>query len=90
MGGDSKLYDKEAFIAGNVRGIPDPTRSQTLTDRTVIIHGDTVVSMGTDTERGTKLGSPFTEVARYTVTYVRRGDRWIAMAEHMDEVPTAK
>jgi len=90
MGGDGKLYDKEAFIAGNVRGVPDPTRSQTLTDRTVIVNGDTAVSMGTDTERGTKLGNPFTEVARYTVTYVRRGDRWVAVAEHMDEVPAAK
>ena len=90
MGGDSKIYDKDAFIAGNVRGVPDPTRTQTLTNRTVIINGDTAVSMGTDTERGTKSGNPFTEVARYTVTYVRRGDRWIAIAEHMDEVPVGK
>lgn len=90
IGGDSKLYDKEAFIAGNVRGVPDRTRTQTLTDRTVIIKGDTAVSMGTDTERGTRLGNPFTEVARYTVTYVRRGNRWIAVAEHMDAMPAAK
>lgn len=90
MAGDGKLYDKEAFIAGNVRGIPDPTRSQTLTDRTVVIDGDTAVSMGTDTERGTRLGNSFTEVARYVVTYVRRGDRWIAISEHMDELPAAK
>ena len=90
MGGNGKLYDKDAFIAGNVRGVPDPTRSQMLTDRTVIINGDTAVSMGTDTERGTRSGNPFTEVARYTVTYVRRGDRWLAVAEHMDEVPAGK
>lgn len=90
MGSDGKLYDKEAFIAGNVRGLPDPTRSQTLTDRTVIVDRDTAVSMGTDTERGTKLGNPFTEVTRYTVTYVRRGNRWIPIAEHMDEMSAAK
>ena len=90
MGGDGKIYDKDAFIAGNVRGVPDPTRTQTLTNRTVIINGDTAVSMGTDTERGTRSGNSFTEVARYTVTYVRRDDRWIAVAEHMDEVPVGK
>jgi ketosteroid isomerase-like protein len=90
MGGDGKLYDKDAFITGNVRGAPDPTRSQTLTDRTVIVNGDTAVSMGTDTERGTHSGKPFKEVARYTVTYVRRGERWIPIAEHMDDVPLPK
>jgi ketosteroid isomerase-like protein len=89
-GADGKLYTREAFIAANVRGVPDPTRSQTLTDRTVIINGDTAVSLGTDTERGTKMGKPFVEMARYTVTYVRRGARWIAVAEHMDDVPAAK
>lgn len=90
MGSDGKLYDKQDFIEGNVRGVPDPTRSQTLTDRTVIVIGDTAVSMGTDTERGTQMGKQFTEVARYTVTYVRRGDRWFAMAEHMDDLPQSK
>lgn len=86
-GANGKLYGKDAFIAANVQGPLDPDRTQTLTDRTVIIHGDTAVSMGTDTERGVKMGKPFTEVARYTVTYVHRGDRWIAIAEHMDDVP---
>lgn len=89
-GSDAKVYDKEAFIAAIVRGAPDPGRSQTLTDRNVIIDGDTAVSMGTDTERGTKSGRPFTDVARYTVTYVHRGERWIAVAEHMDEVTPGK
>lgn len=87
IGANGKLYDKEAFIAANVRGAPDPTQSQTLTDLTVIVDGDTAVSMGTDTERGTKMGKPYSEVARYSVTYVRRAGRWIAVAEHMDDMP---
>ena len=90
MGGDAKLYNKEAFIAATVRGAPDPTQAQMLSELTVIINGDTAVSMGTDTERGTKMGKPYTEVARYSVTYVRRGGRWIAVAEHMDEIPESK
>lgn len=90
IGADARLYDKEAFIAANLRGVPDPSKSQALTGRTVTVDGDTAVSMGTDTERGTRNGKPYTEVARYTVTYIRRAGRWTALAEHMDEVPAAK
>jgi len=50
--GAQKPYDKEAFIKGTVSGDIDPTESQTLTDRTVIVDGDTAVVVGTDTERG--------------------------------------
>lgn len=88
--GAGKPYEKEAFIKGIVSGDVDPTESQTLTDRTVIIDGDTTVVVGTDTERGTKKGVPFTEVARYTVTYIRRQGQWVALAEHMVEAPQAK
>lgn len=88
--GAGKPYDKEAFIKGILGGDVDPTESQTLTDRTVIIDGDTAVVVGTDTERGTKRGAPFTAVARYTVTYIRRQGQWVALAEHLVEAPQAK
>lgn len=88
--GAGKPYDKEAFIKGILSGDVDPTESQTLTDRTVIIDGDTAVVVGTDTERGTKRGAPFTAVARYTVTYIRRQGQWVALAEHLVEAPQAK
>src|SRR5262249_39753798 len=54
--GAEKPYDKEAFIKEIVSGDVDPTESQTLTDRTVIIDRDTAVVVGTDTERGTRNG----------------------------------
>ena len=85
--GAEKPYDKEAFIKEIVGGDVDPTESQTLTDRTVIIDRDTAVVVGIDTERGTKKGAPYTAVARYTVTYIRRNGRWVALAEHLVEVP---
>src|SRR5579864_2291651 len=68
--GVEKPYDKEAFIKLIVSSDVDPTESQTLTDRAVIIDRDTAVVVGTDTERGTRKGAAYTEVYRYTVTYI--------------------
>jgi hypothetical protein len=88
--GTKKPYDKESFIKSIVSGDVDPTESQTLTDRTVIIDQDTAVVVGTDTEHGTRKGAACTAVARYTVTYIHRNGRWVALAEHLVEVPPAK
>ena len=88
--GAAKPYDKEAFIKAIITGDVDPTESQVLTDRTVIIDHDTAVVVGTDTLHGTRKGAAYTEVARYTVTYVRRNGQWRALAEHLVDVPPAK
>jgi ketosteroid isomerase-like protein len=85
-----KPYDKEAFIKANIAGDVDPTESQTLTDETVVIDGDTAIVVGTDTLHGTNKGTAYTLVARYTVTYIRRHGHWLALAEHLVEVPQAK
>ena len=88
--GGEKPLDKEAFIKLIVSGNPDPTETQTLTDRNVILDHDTAVVVGTDTERGTKKGAAYTAVARYTVTYIHRNGQWVALAEHLVEVPQTK
>jgi ketosteroid isomerase-like protein len=88
--GAKKPYDKEAFIKEIVSGDVDPTESETLTDRTVIIDHDTAVVVGTDTQCGTRKGAPYTAVYRYTVTYIRRNGQWLAIAEHLVEAPQAK
>ena len=88
--GAGKPYGKEAFMKGIVSSAVDPAESQALSDRAVIIDQDTAVVVGTDTERGTRKGTAYTEVARYTATYIRREGRWLALAEHMVEVPQAK
>jgi hypothetical protein len=85
--GTEKPYDKEAFIKLVVMGDVDPTESQTLTDQTVVIDQDTAVEVGIDTERGTRRGSAYTSVYRYTVTYILRSGHWVALAEHLVEVP---
>jgi hypothetical protein len=88
--GAKKPYGKEAFIKQILMGDVDPTESQTLTDETVIIDDDTAVVVGTDTVRGTESGAAYTAVFRYTVTYIRRQEQWVALAEHLVEMPQAK
>ena len=88
--GPNKPDDKETFIKDVLSGAVDPTESQTLTDRHVIVDHDTAVVVGTDTLRGTKSGAAYELVARYTVTYIHRDGRWVALAEHLVEVPKSK
>ena len=88
--GTKKPYNKAAFIKAITDDEVDPTESQTLTDESVIVDRDTAVVVGTDTVRGTEKGTPYTMVYRYTVTYVHRHGRWLALAEHLVEVPKAK
>ena len=88
--GVKKPYDKEGFIKAIVSDDVDPTESQTLTDETVVIDDDTAVVVGTDTVRGTDKGAAYTVVYRYTVTYIRRHGQWLALAEHLVEVPQPK
>jgi hypothetical protein len=85
--GAGKPYNKAGFIKAVSDGAVDPTESQILTDRTVIIDGDTAVIVGTDTARETDKGVLETVVYRYTVTYIRRGGHWVALAEHLVETP---
>lgn len=88
--GTHKTVDKEAFIKLEVSGEPHPTQSQTVTHESVIVDGDTAVVVGTDTGHGTKNGTAYTAVLKYTATYIYRRGRWLALAEHIVEVPPAK
>jgi len=85
--GTGKPHDKKAFIKLIVSEDVDPTESDTLTDETVLIDGDTAVVVGTDTERGTDNGVAYTTIYRYTATYIRRHGEWAALAEHLVAAP---
>ena len=85
-----KTYNKEAFIKAILARNVDPTYSQTLSYEAVIIDGDTAVLVGTDTAHGTRDGVAYTAVAKYTVTYLNRNGRWVALAEQLFNVPQAK
>lgn len=88
--GSSKPYDKEAFLKLILKGDVDPTESQTLSDQNVIVDHDTAVVVGTDTVRGTENGTSHEAIYRYTVTYICRDGRWLALAEHLVQVPKSK
>jgi acyl-CoA thioesterase I len=85
--GTGKPYDKQAFIKLVTSDEVDPTESQTLTDETVLIDGDTAVVVGTDTDRGTEQGVAYTTSYRYTATYIHRHGEWAALAEHLVAAP---
>ena len=88
--GTKKTVDKEAFIKLETSGEPDPTQSQSVTHESVIVDGDTAVVVGIDTGHGTNNGTAYTAVLKYSVTYIYRRGRWLALAEHIVEVPPAK
>lgn len=77
----SKPLGKSEFIKAEMR--PGPKGIQDLSDETVIISGDTAVVVETDTLRGVRNGTPYVETARVTVTYIKRGGHWRALAEQM-------
>ena len=88
--GAGKPYDKEGFIKVVVDDETDTTASQDLTDRMVRVDRDTAVIVETDTVRGTTDGKPYSAVYRITTVYIKRGGRWVALAEHLVKAPPPK
>lgn len=86
---DSGVKTREAFIAGVVRGEVDPTQSQTLTDRQIVIDGDTAVSTVIDRFKGTRDGEALEFTFRCTTVFVRRDGKWRAIAEVFNKAPAA-
>jgi len=67
-----------ALVSGKSRML-----SQTLGDTTIVVDRDTAIVAGLDTIESTHDGKIYTNVYRFTVTYVRRHGRWVALAEHL-------
>jgi ketosteroid isomerase-like protein len=81
--GSSQPGNKEKFIKSLTAGKADPRQSQSLTDESVVVAGDTAVVVGTDTFHMTDGAKPDGLALRYTITFVRRGGHWTALAEHI-------
>jgi ketosteroid isomerase-like protein len=76
--------DKAGFITAVFHG---SFISQTFSDEITLIHGDTAVSVGTDTVKGfATYGAEETDVLRFTATYIKRDGQWRAVAEHISEL----
>jgi len=78
---------KAAFIASLTKGKADPKQTQSLTDETVVVDGDTAILVGTDTFHRTDHAEPDGLALRYTITCVRKNGRWVALAEHIVKLP---
>jgi ketosteroid isomerase-like protein len=85
--GAGQPVNKDTFIQKLTAGAPDPKQSQTLTDETVIVDGDTAVVIGTDAFHRTDGAEPSGLTLRYTITFIRRNARWAALAEHIAAMP---
>jgi len=63
--------------------------SQTITDRTVLVDGDTAIVFGTANFRFAVEGkADEVSAARYTTTYIKRDGRWRALALQMTTLET--
>lgn len=85
--GGGKPTRKAAFIKSLTKGRADPSVSQSLTDESVVVDGDTAILIGTDTFHKTGGGAPDGLALRYTITCVRKNGRWTALAEHIVKMP---
>lgn len=76
-----KLNDKTAVIADVLSW---NMTSQTITDRTIVVDGDTAIVYGTANFRFAVEGKDDEVWAgRYTTTYIKRDSRWRALALQM-------
>jgi hypothetical protein len=96
---DAAVLDRvldERFLINSSKGVPRNKASviadvlvwtlvsETITDRTVLVDGNTAIVFGTATFRFAVEGKDeATSAARYTTTYIKRDGRWRALALHM-------
>lgn len=85
--GAGKPTRKAAFIASLTKGKADPRQTQSIEDETIVVDGDTAILVGTDTFHRTDHAEPDGLALRYTITCVRKGGRWVALAEHIVKLP---
>jgi ketosteroid isomerase-like protein len=80
---DGKTADKATTIAGVLAW---NLVSQTITERTVLVDGDTAIVFGTANLRFSSDGKDATtSLLRYTATYIKRRDGWRALGLHMSK-----
>jgi ketosteroid isomerase-like protein len=88
--GSGKTVDKASYIEGIIKG-KGTILSEELTDRIVLVEGNTVVVVDTDTLQGKNAaGEPWKLVLRMTTTYVKRDGRWVALAEQVVPIEPPK
>jgi STE24 endopeptidase len=85
--GAGKPVGKADFIREVIGADADRIVSQDLSDQAFVLSGDTAVVTELDTVHALRAGQPYSVVLRITATYGRYDGRWVALAEHMVQVP---
>ena len=80
--GASKPVDKATFIRQLLAEDSSMVVTQKLSDRSVVVAGETAVLVEVDTQTATKNAQTKISTWRFTITYIRRQGRWLALAEH--------
>ena len=80
--GSGKVVDRETFIKNVIGDVSGNILSQDIGDITVRVQGGTAVLVETETIRGTDGGQAYVTALRLTTTYIKRNDRWVALAEN--------
>jgi Zn-dependent protease with chaperone function len=86
--GAGKPRGKAEYIRDMVNGADtDRLVSEDLSDQSFVVAGDSAAVAELDTVHMMRNGKPYTEVARITTAYAKRGGRWVALAEHLVLAP---
>jgi hypothetical protein len=79
-----ELRDKAGAIA---RLKAEPFKgTATDADVKVIVHGDTAIAIGTETDKGTQNGKDASGTYRWTDTWVKINGQWLCVASHSSTV----
>lgn len=80
--GTGKSIDKQKYLRNLTDGAVDPTVHQDILNENIVVDANTAVIVLVNTIQGTRNGKPYDVVYRITVTFIKRGDRWAALALH--------
>jgi len=79
---DGTTSGKEDYIADILSSV---MKSASITERTVLVDGDTAVTFGTVNVESDEGKVPATSSSRYTLVYVRRDGQWRSIAFHISK-----
>jgi ketosteroid isomerase-like protein len=81
-----KALNREQYISQTTSN-PDVIQSNEDFDMQVRVYGNTAVVTGGITERGTRTGTAYLDIYRWTDVFVKRGGHWQAVVSQWAKVP---
>jgi ketosteroid isomerase-like protein len=79
---DGSIMSKAQFLA-SIRDNSIQLTVEVSTDMKLHRHGDTVIVIGATHEKGTEKGKPFSQVGRFTDTWIKKDGQWLCIASQL-------